>query len=237
MINYLFNQAAYGEIIGLSLIFFLWLYFGLGYTFDQVCRWLHSRGRLVKIDLSPPLPGQRKREILNSLVSIAVFSVSGLPIIYLYRQGYLQLLPDTTLHILWSLVLLNFWNELHFFMLHRLMHAKFFMKNIHYVHHQSVVPSVYSVYSFHVVEAILLSTVQLTLLCLLPLSSWAILLYPLNSILLNFSGHCNYRFGEGKRGWFLFATIHNKHHSQRFAHFGFALPWLDKLYRFISHKL
>jgi sterol desaturase/sphingolipid hydroxylase (fatty acid hydroxylase superfamily) len=63
-----------------------------------------------------------------------------------------------------------------------------------------------------------------------PLSPLAIFLYPLASILLNFAGHCNYRFGNGQGAdWKLFGTHHNAHHAKFTKNYGFASNLLDKI--------
>ncbi|WP_371735312.1 sterol desaturase family protein [Zobellia sp. B3R18] len=111
------------------------------------------------------------------------------------------------------------------------MHQKFMMRHVHFVHHKSRIPTVYSVFSFHWVEALLLSTVPVTIAPFVPFSIIAIFIYPLISILLNFAGHCNYRFGSGKgKGWKLFGTHHNEHHSRGRQNYGFALHLLDKIF-------
>jgi sterol desaturase/sphingolipid hydroxylase (fatty acid hydroxylase superfamily) len=87
-----------------------------------------------------------------------------------------------------------------------------------------------SVYSFHWLEAVLLSTVPLTIVLFLPLSFISIAIYPLTSILLNYSGHCNYRFGNGiKNSWKLFGTLHNEHHYKNKDNYGFVLQLFDHI--------
>ena len=123
-------------------------------------------------------------------------------------------------------------DEIHFFIVHRLMHVPFFMRHIHKIHHRSLTPTVYSVYSFHPVEALLLSTVPLCLVWFIPLEPRAIMVYPLTSILLNFSGHCNYRFWKAPGpGFFQLGTRHNEHHTRGRSNFGFASSLLDTLYK------
>ncbi|MCC5938479.1 MAG: sterol desaturase family protein [Lunatimonas sp.] len=167
----------------------------------------------------------------HSLKSIVIFGFSSLPIIYLIRMDFIYLLPNTWINILWGLILLTLWNEVHFYVIHRIMHLKPMMQHIHYIHHRSTVPTVYSVYSFHWLEAFLLSTVPLTIVPFIPMPIVAVFLYPTVSILLNFAGHCNYRFGTGRgNSWRLFGTAHHEHHSKGRKNYGFALNLLDKLF-------
>jgi sterol desaturase/sphingolipid hydroxylase (fatty acid hydroxylase superfamily) len=115
------------------------------------------------------------------------------------------------------------------------MHLPFFMRHVHMIHHRSRIPTVWSVYSFHWLEAALLSTVP-TLFCMIfspPLM--AVALYPLNSILLNFSGHCNYRLHifaspEG------LASRHMQHHKRSLGNYGFASGLTDKIVLLLTKK-
>ena len=162
--------------------------------------------------------------------SIILFGISSLPIIYFIRGGIVELLPNSILNVTIGVVILTIWNEVHFYTVHRLMHIPFFMKNVHFVHHRSHIPTVFSVYSFHWLEASLLSTVPLIISPFVPFAPVAIFLYPLASILLNYAGHCNYRFGNGSgTSWKLFGTRHNEHHAKGRKEYGFASNLLDIL--------
>ncbi len=172
---------------------------------------------------------QIRFEIYHSLKSIFIFGFSILPIIYLFRNGKIIMLPNTTSSIFIGLIVLIFWNEIHFFIIHRIMHIPFFMKNVHRVHHKSKITTVYSVFSFHWLEALLLSTVPITIIPFFAFAPLAIFIYPFISILINFSAHCNYRFGNGKK-WQLIATQHNQHHYNLRKNYAFALNKLDHLY-------
>ncbi|NJO00870.1 MAG: sterol desaturase family protein [Bacteroidia bacterium] len=164
----------------------------------------------------------------HSLVSILLFGFSGLAVVYLIRQGMIGVRADSLGNLLVGLVILTLWNEIHFFVIHCLMHLPYFMKRVHWVHHRSWIPGVFSVYSFHPVEALLLSTVPLTIAPWVDFAPSVFLLFPLVSILLNFSGHANYRFGQGgEAGWFHFASRHNAHHERSRGHYGFVLPVPD----------
>ncbi|PCJ91893.1 MAG: fatty acid hydroxylase [Flavobacteriaceae bacterium] len=167
----------------------------------------------------------------HSFKSIVVFGFSIMPIIYLIRLGEIDLLANTWSNVLAGVAILTLWNEVHFYVVHRIMHQKYMMKHVHRIHHKSHIPTVYSVYSFHWIEALLLSTVPLTIVPFIPFSIIAVFLYPFGSILLNFAGHCNYRFGSGTgHSWRLLGTYHNEHHSRGRKNYGFALNLLDKLF-------
>lgn len=224
-------QYSYPALFGLTVVYFAILYFGVGSLFLQACKILERKNFLHKISFKEVPRDQLGFEITHSTKSILIFGLSVLPIIYLVRIDVIQLLPNTWLNVLVGLVILTLWNEVHFYLVHRMLHQKFMMKHVHYIHHKSTVPTVYAVYSFHWLEAALLSTIPLTIVPFIPFSILAVFIYPTVSILLNFAGHCNYRFGDGKgASWRLFGTTHNEHHTKGRKNYGFALNFLDKLF-------
>lgn len=237
LLSYFLDQASWLVVFTGLVAYFLLLYFGLGNAFAKACKLLASRGYLEQIRPEKPELAQIRFEIRHSLISIFNFGLSGLLVIYLVRSEFLQLRPDSGLTVVWGLGLLTIWNELHFFVVHRLMHLPFFMRRVHWVHHRSRVPNVYSVYSFHFFESLLLSTVQVTVLAFISLSPLTITLFPVVSLLLNLAGHCNYRVKAGLLPqWLHFATRHNQHHHKNSAAFGFATPVLDFLFNSKSRK-
>jgi sterol desaturase/sphingolipid hydroxylase (fatty acid hydroxylase superfamily) len=108
------------------------------------------------------------------------------PILYYVRSVAITLAATNVINFILSIIGLNLYNETHFFVIHRIMHLPFFMKHVHRIHHRSLVPALTSVYSFHPLEALLLSAVQLCLSWMVPLKPLAIMVYPVSSILLNF---------------------------------------------------
>ena len=235
LLNHAFFSWSWAELWVISFTYFLILYFILGGLFQRSCQLLEKAGFAEKIEMQAPSPGQIKREIINSLVSIIIFGFSVWPVVWLYRNEIFQPHADTPIAILKGLLLLNVWNEIHFFLVHRIMHLPFFFKNVHLVHHRSRIPTVWSVYSFHWFEALLLSTVP-TILCIVfspPLL--AIALYPLNSILFNFAGHCNYRlsFLGSKEG---LASRHILHHKKSNCNYGFVSGFPDQFVSWIRQN-
>lgn len=225
------TNYSYGSLFGLSFGYFLFLYFGIGSFFLFMCKVLERNHIVQKIINKEIKKSQIVFEIMHSIKSIVIFGFSVIPVVYLVRVGAIELLPNTAPNIIMGLIILTLWNEIHFYVVHRIMHQKWMMKNVHYIHHKSTIPSVYSVYSFHWFEALLLSTIPLTIVPFIPFSIVSVFIYPLVSILLNFAGHCNYRFGKGiGNSWMLFGTHHNDHHSRGRKNYGFALNFLDKLF-------
>ena len=223
-------EYSFAVIYLLVFLYFLLLYFGIAPLFKKLCTYLEKKKVLEKINHTVVKKKQKQFEVKHSFVSIIVFGFSAFPIIYLARMDYLHFLDNSFLNIIIGLVILNLWNELHFFIIHKIMHQPFFMKHVHAIHHRSVIPTVYSVYSFHWLEAALLSTVPLTAVLIIPLAPIAIFIYPICSILLNFAGHCNYKLIKPPFSFLTFATRHSAHHKKGRGEIGFALDIFDRIF-------
>ena len=229
--NSIFTAFSYGELLLFTTLYFAFLYFGLGWLFWKTCRFLQQRGWAEKINERPYTREQLRFELRQSLYSILIFGFSAWPLKFLINLNIIQLREITLLNTLWGLLVLTLWNEIHFYLIHRFLHLPYFMKHVHRVHHQSVVPSVFSVYSFHPVEAALLSSVLLVIAPFYNFSAAALMLFPTVSILINFSGHSNYRLILKTRPrWLLFATKHNDHHGKAGHKFGFLTNFMDDLF-------
>jgi sterol desaturase/sphingolipid hydroxylase (fatty acid hydroxylase superfamily) len=225
------------ELFLITTAYFSFLYFVLGPIFLAICKALASRNVLQKISTGPVTTEQTRFEIKHSFSAVTIFGFSSWPVIYLIRNNIITLLPDTLFNVITGLVILTAWNEVHFFIVHRIMHLPTFMRRVHAIHHRSVTPTVYSVYSFHWFEALLLSTPPLIIALFVSFSPLAIGLFPLVSILINYCGHCNYRFGKGNGpSWATFGTRHAEHHYKQGRNYGFATNILDKLISLFQRK-
>ena len=235
--QFILYQAPYIALFFLIFFYFLILYFGGSFLFNKITQYLETRKWLHRITNKPATPIQIRFEIKHSVVSMGLFGVSGSILIALIRAKIFLLATDTWLNLIIGVTILNIWNEIYFFIIHRLLHLPFLMRHIHWIHHKSVVPTVYSVYSFHWIEAFLLGSVPISIAYWVPFSPMTLLIYPVTSILLNFAGHCNYRFGDGTGSkWFTFGTTHNEHHSKGAKKYGFGTFILDLIHQKIFNK-
>jgi lathosterol oxidase len=234
-LQYILDDSTYLEVYVLTFLYFCLLYFFLAPIFLVVCKLLEKQNIVERIVHSEITKKQMLSELKNSSKSIVLFGFSGVVMIYLYREHVVVFKEFSVLNTLIGVLYLTLWNEIHFFLVHRLMHIPYLYRNIHRVHHQSKITTVYSVYSFHWFEAMLLSTVPITIAPFIDFSTTAIFLYPVASILLNYAGHCNYRFGKGNGVfWKQIGTRHAQHHLKNSKNFGFALTTFDWL--FASNK-
>lgn len=212
-------------------VFFLVLYFGGAGLYILALRFLkkHSGYRSIQHNLRK---GQTGSEIRNSLLSIFVFSIQAIPLQYLIAQGYATVSFSNAWVLLWQIPVLFLWNEIHFYLVHALLHRKWLMKKVHFVHHRSKEPTLFSVYSFHWFEAFLLGTVIFLPMILYPFHIFAILSLPVMSIILNLMGHSNHERPSDKDPEHIsrFIFRHSMHHKWSNGNFGFMLPYLDQLF-------
>ena len=161
-------------------------------------------------------PGQVQNEIRHSLVSIGIFTGYGVVMVAAERHDWVTMdwspsLPSIGV----NLIVLIIWNEIHFYACHRLLHTRWLYRRVHVVHHRSVVPTPFTTFSFHWVEATMLSSVMLLLLCVWPLDIVTVSLFPAISLIANSIGHMNYAVFPRKRPSELFAACqrHTAHHA------------------------
>lgn len=231
LIHSILYEYNYFYIFIIVIIYFVFLYFLGGTFFKRICIYLEHKNIVERIIKKDATKQQKWNEIFYSLQSIFIFGLTTLPIVYLTRIGKIEFKEDTILNVFIGLLILNVWNEIHFFVIHKMMHLPFFMKHVHKVHHRTYIPTLYSVFNFHWFEALLLSTLPLSIVPFVPIAPLAVFLYPTCSILINFSGHCNYRFGKGKgSSWTLLSSNHNNHHYKAKQNFGFAINLLDEIF-------
>jgi lathosterol oxidase len=127
---------------------------------------------------------------------------------------------------------LYLWNDLHFFVIHRVLHWKPLYRSVHIWHHRSVITTPFSAYSFHPMESFLLGSVMPLALLLHAFSPWALLGLTVMSLILNVSGHLPYeQIREGSplfRRLLPHSRYHNRHHREFHTHYAFSLVWLDR---------
>lgn len=155
--EFIFHESLTLVVFTLILLFSA-LYFGISMLFKLTISCLIKRDLASKIVLSKKFPNQLKHEILHSLYSVLIFALYGLLIIVLIRKGILDVHFKLDYFIFIDLVILIIWNEIHFYLCHRIMHTQLLIR-LHAVHHKSKVVTPFSTYSFHPIESVLNGTV------------------------------------------------------------------------------
>lgn len=214
--------------------FFFFVFFSLLYFLGAaITDYLVKRKEpdLKKI-VNAPKKGQRAIEIRNSLISILVFSIQAILFQQLFAMGIFQVGFSQPWNCLWEIPMLFLWNEVHFYCMHWLLHRKWMIRKVHRVHHWSVEPTAYSIYSFHWVEAFMLGTVIFFPLFVHNFQIYSLLSLPLMSLLVNLLGHCNHELSDESdpSSFSKYTFRHSMHHKYGKGNFGFMLPWIDQLF-------
>ncbi len=215
-----------------TFLFFTVLYFGGILLMNSLLSILKKKNAVQSI-VDYKKPGQEKVEVKNSMVSILIFALQAIPLQLLYENGYFQFGQNGILNCLWEIPLLFLWNEVYFYSSHWLLHQPPFFMKVHYMHHASREPTLYSVYSFHWFEAFLLGAVIFLPVLVYPFHILSVLSLPTMSILLNFLGHWNHEGETTKSPDYLgrFTFRHTMHHKWSKGNFGFMLPYLDMIFK------
>lgn len=219
------------QVAGVGIVYFAVLYFATALANTWLTRMLLPRlGFGRRIDPRPLPAGQVRREITQACVSIVIFG-AGLVVPWgLLRLGWARLAADpSALRIATEVAVLFVWNELHFYANHRLLHTRP-LRRFHADHHRSHVPTPFSTYAFHPVEAVMLGSVPIIPMLLHDFSFVALACLPVLSIVLNGLGHANYEFSrvEPARGPLGASRRHHLHHAVSRGNYGFLLTVFDR---------
>ncbi len=214
----------------MTFIYFIFLYF----LFCVPAYYFFTKGTHFSLFQKKPFrSNQIQTEINRSLVSILMFGVLSFPMYQGLKSGFLQIKFEFTpvIFIIETLVLF-LWNEIHFYVIHRIFHLKMFYK-YHADHHYSHVPSPFSAYSFHWSEGILLGAVMPIAMCVYDFQFFSLMTLPIMSIAMNVLGHSNVDFFPQKamNSIFSFSKRHSLHHKIPHSNFGFFLPYFDSIFK------
>lgn len=219
-------------VMAIGVAFFSLLYIGAGLATSGLTRVVLPRldyGR--RLDPRPVQAGQIQRELRASTVSILIFGI-GLVVPWgLLQLGWARLASEPSgWQVAAEIGALFLWNELHFYVSHRLLHTRP-LRRFHAMHHRSHVPTPWSTYAFHPVEAALLGSVPLIPMLLHDFSFAALVSLPVLSILLNNLGHGNYEASRDApaRGWRAASRRHHLHHACYHGNYGFLLDVFDRM--------
>jgi sterol desaturase/sphingolipid hydroxylase (fatty acid hydroxylase superfamily) len=214
-------------------------FFGSIYLLFGAANWLLTRRLLPalgigrELDPRPVRPEQLHRELAQSAVSVLIFGIG-----MVFPWGFLQLgwaRLDATpggLQIALEILALAVWNDVHFWLNHRLLHTRL-LRRFHGPHHRSMVTTPFATYSFHPLEALMLGNVILPPMLVHDFSFWALASVPLFSLFFNNVGHSNYDFFPkvSYDHWFAASRRHHLHHACHGGNYGFQFTFMDRLFR------
>jgi len=218
---------------------------------DFLRYWLIAGGvfALINVAFAKPLAGRKirdgaipkgqiRREILASLRTIAIFSLTGLGVAVGASFGVMQLesvAAQGWIYFAFSLAVLIIAHDAWFYWTHRLLHDPRVFRRFHRLHHKSHAPTPFTSYAFNTGEAVLNAVYLPLILLVLPASIPALIIFGVHMMVRNAIGHCGFELfparwnGRPTFDWLTTVTHHDLHHSDARCNFGLYFSWWDRL--------
>lgn len=228
-----FLSAYVGQIFGYFAV--------VGLVFLVTRRWaaswfsrrrIRTRGR--RLDNA-----QLVHEVRHSLVVLAIGTAQFLVLGALQASGLVSLSEDLGP---WGLpgavaifVGLIVFNDLWFYSVHRLLHTRWLFKRVHSVHHRSVEVNPFSSYSFHAVEALLITGWVVPVALVLPIPLPVIMVAQVVGLSNNVMAHLGHELlprwwtRTPVLRWTNTATFHALHHERFTGNYGLFTRVWDRL--------
>lgn len=198
---------------------------------------LGLRGR--KIQERNATSADMRREILTSLRTGVLFSLTGVGIVYGVMDGLFTVYTDFDTHgvgyLALSLIAIILAHDTYFYWAHRMMHLPRLYPYFHRTHHRSVTPTPFAAYAFDIPEALVMAAFTPLWLLLVPMHALGLFLFMAFMIVRNVMGHAGVelmpRALADSRwfGWINATTHHDMHHQSFRYNYGLYFTWWDRL--------
>lgn len=201
-------------------------------------KWQKDKWQPRKINTRDYKPDQFRKEVKWSMITAAIFSVTGAAMALLWQKGYTKIYDDVAAYPLWwlpvSLLIALLVHETYYYWLHRWMHNPAVFKLVHKVHHDSNITSPWTAFSFHPLEGVLQALFLPALLLVMPMHLYVLVIH---LTIMTFSSVINHLdievypkdFHKNAAGrWLIGATHHSLHHKQFKYNYGLYFTFWDK---------
>ncbi|AFM14410.1 sterol desaturase family protein [Turneriella parva] len=222
------NFVRYYPIAGLAFVIF----------------WVWKKGYFQRFKIQQAFPrSERIRyEILQSAVTLIVFTLIGVATFAARKAGYLpgEIYRDAGKYggwpyMIFTIVAVTVWHETWFYWMHRLVHRKRLYKHIHLVHHKSINPTPLAAYNFHAIEAFLEGIYLVIFTCLVPTQFWVLMGHTFYAMIMNIWWHLGYEFFPAAWAshpilrWINTSTHHNMHHAKFDGNYSLYFNFWDRI--------
>lgn len=115
---------------------------------------------ITKLKFTPSFPStqQQQREFKRSVISMLLGSCLEYVLRSSFHQNTFTMMSGSG-SVIWymavGVIITIFWSDIHFYVVHRLLHISWLYKHIHSIHHESFNPEPFAGLSFHPLEAII----------------------------------------------------------------------------------
>lgn len=193
-----------------------------------------------KIQLSSPTQRQIVREITYSCSTVALFSLVGVGMYFVFYFWGLELVYSRVddfglLYLFFTLVLIIPVHDAYFYWTHRLMHHRRLYRWFHITHHKSRTPTPWVAYGFDPTEGLVHAIFPPLFAFVFPIHWVVYTVFLLHMLIWNTVGHCGYEIlprsfaRSSLYRWNTTVTHHDLHHSQPKWNFGLYFRWWDRL--------
>lgn len=218
------------------------LYLSIGGTLSLLIYFLFDKKNYIyKIKNLPHQIRHVKREIKYSLLSIFIFSILAMVLYRVINSEYSNLYQNIeqygTPYFILSILVTLFIHDAYFYFTHRILHTKWLMRKVHYIHHQSNDPTLWAAFSFHPIEAIINFGIFFLLIITIPIHKSVFTFFFILNNLNNIIGHCGFEIFPKNftrhwlSKWITTSTHHHLHHSRGKYNYGLYFTWLDILFK------
>lgn len=193
---------------------------GLAYLI--IYRWKPDSFRHRKIQAETPQASDILRDIFLSVVSFVVFSVVIVLCFIAFHHGKTSIYTDYREHsgfyFAASIFIMIFMHDTYFYWMHRALHWRWIYRYVHKLHHRTKMPTPWTSFAFHPLEALLEVSIVPLVVFTLPAHPLAISIFLLYMTIINVFGHLGYELFSRwyVTHWFTHisntATHHDMHH-------------------------
>ena len=178
----------------------------------------------------------RRRELVNSLVSVTIFALTGIFILLMVEAGVYRVseaVPPLWLGLV-EFVAVVVAHDAYFYWMHRGLHTRRMFRRAHLEHHLSRTPTAWAAYSFAPIEGLFEAAFMPLFLLLVPMHALVLVGFVLHQIVRNVLGHMGHElawpgFTRSRwTGWLTTSTHHDLHHSQGGYNYGLYFTWWDR---------
>lgn len=157
---------------------------------------------------------------------------------YFFMNGYTAIYTDVLergiAYLIFSFFFIMILHETYYYWLHRLIHIPGIYERVHLTHHDSIVTSVWTSFSFHPIESFLQTIFIPIVICFVPVHIGVVMLL---LIVMTVSATINHldveiyprNFNRNFIGkWLIGATHHSLHHSEFITNYGLYFTFWDR---------